>query len=144
MIKENAERNAIIHSLWENGETINDIAFETGIPRSTVGYYVRKFNKKAKRGDPIILPHIGEEPNSETLAQRAFAKGNANKIIDEMMEKDVDIAYKYLMVIKLRKELQGSLIPTKEESQAGMKSLVDFARSRARNQTNRTYRKNNR
>jgi len=133
VIEENVDRNAIIHQLWENGDTIDDIAFDTGIPRSTVGYYVRKFNKKAKRGEPIRLPHIVEKPSDEALAQNAFYKGQIFEKLNKYLEAgDIDTAYKFLMIIKLNKELQSSIIPTKEESQAGFKAILQFAQSRQR------------
>ena len=38
-----------------DGNTIDRISFETGMPRSTVDYYVRKFDKCAESGDLIVL-----------------------------------------------------------------------------------------
>ncbi|UCG45504.1 MAG: hypothetical protein JSV58_01615 [Candidatus Bathyarchaeota archaeon] len=35
--------------------TVKEIASYTGIPRSTVGYFVRKFNKLAAEGKPIVF-----------------------------------------------------------------------------------------
>ena len=125
MVKENPERNARIYELWELGLTIDKIAFETGYPRSTVGYYIRKFNKKAKRGEPIILPHIVERPDSETLALQAAIKNNVFVKLTEMIRTgNLDSAYKYLMILKLLKELQRDLFPTKEESEAFFKVLI--------------------
>ena len=125
MVKENPERNARIYELWELGLTIDKIAFETGCPRSTVGYYIRKFNKKAIRGEPIILPHIIERPDSETLAQNAFYKSKVFVTLTEMIRtRNFDSVYKYLMIFKLVKELQRDLFPTKEESAAFIKVLI--------------------
>jgi hypothetical protein len=39
----NSERNRVIYELWEKNLTIGEISSSTNIPRSTVGYYVRKF-----------------------------------------------------------------------------------------------------
>ena len=55
MIQENTDRNILVYELWTKGRTIDEIASETAIPRSTVGYYVRKFNKRAKSGEPIVF-----------------------------------------------------------------------------------------
>ena len=52
----NSERNRVIYELWENELTVGEISSRTGIPRSTVGYYVRKFNKLAAKGKPIVFP----------------------------------------------------------------------------------------
>jgi len=125
MVKENPERNARIYELWELGITIEQIALETGYPRSTVGYYTRKFNKKAKRGEPIILPHIDERPDSETLAQQAVIKSHVLIHLSEMIAAgNYDAAYKYLMIIKLSKELQRDIFPTPEEREAFFKVLI--------------------
>ena len=125
MVKENPERNARIYELWELGLTIDEIALETGYPRSTVGYYTRKFKKKAIRGEPIILPHVVERPDSETLALLAVLKGNVLVNLAEMIRTgNLDSAYKYLMIYKLFKELQRDLLPTKEESEAFLKVLT--------------------
>ncbi len=45
----NVERNKRIQNLWILGQTIDQISLSTGIPRSTVGYYVKKF--KSLDGD---------------------------------------------------------------------------------------------
>ena len=125
MVKENPERNARIHELWELGLTVDKIALETGYPRSTVGYYTRKFNKKAKRGEPIILPRIVEKPDSETLALQAVVKSKVLLNLTEMIRTgNLDSAYKYLMILKLLKELQRDLFFTKEESEAFFKVLI--------------------
>ena len=125
MVKENPERNARIHELWELGFTIDEIALETGYPRSTVGYYNRKFNMKARRGEPIILPHVVERPDSETLALQAVIKSNIFVNLTERIKAgDLDTIYKSLMILKLVKELQRDLFPTKEESEAFLKVLT--------------------
>jgi len=125
MVEENPERNARIYELWELGLTIDKIAFETGYPRSTVGYYTRKFNKKAIRGEPIILPHVVERPDSETLALQAVLKSSAFVNLTERVKAgDLDTVYKSLMILKLVKELHRDLFPTKEESEAFLKVLI--------------------
>ena len=125
MVKENPERNARIYELWVLGLTIDEIALETGYPRSTVGYYIRKFNKKAKRGELIILPHVVERPDSETLALQAVLKSSVFvKLTERINAGDLDTVYKSLMILKLVKELQRDLFSTKEESEAFLKVLT--------------------
>ena len=65
MIKENLGRNFLIYEQWKDGRTIDEISFDTGIPRSTIGYYVRKFNKNARRGEPIAFQPIKEKPDEK-------------------------------------------------------------------------------
>jgi hypothetical protein len=45
MIPRNLERRETIHELWLQGFTVDEISSQTGIPRSSVGYYVAKFNQ---------------------------------------------------------------------------------------------------
>jgi hypothetical protein len=45
MVHSNPKREKKILELWQLGHTIDEIWYQTGIPRSTVGYYVRKFNR---------------------------------------------------------------------------------------------------
>ena len=125
MVNENPERNARIYELWALGLTIDEIALETGYPRSTVGYYIHKFNKKARRGEPIILPHVVERPDSETLALQAVLKSKIFINLTGMMKAgNLDSVYKYLMIYKLFKELQRDLFVTKEESEAFFEVLI--------------------
>ncbi len=46
MLKSNEERNTSIYNLWCKGYTIDEISLKTEIPRSSVGYYVKKFRRK--------------------------------------------------------------------------------------------------
>jgi len=46
----NREREAEVFKYWKGGHyTIDQISTSTGIPRSTVGYYVKKFSRKYPR-----------------------------------------------------------------------------------------------
>jgi hypothetical protein len=49
MVRPNPERERKILELWQFGDTIDEISTLTDIPRSTIGYYVRKFNR-----NPVI------------------------------------------------------------------------------------------
>jgi hypothetical protein len=121
-MKPNLYRNHIIHKLWEDGNTIDEISFETNIPRSTVGYYIRKFNKCAKKGEPIAHPLVKEEIEEKDVALRAFAKVLMSQKMLEMMKEPegVDRLYKILMIYKLMKELKGDIFITKEEAQVAL------------------------
>lgn len=119
MVSENLERNFLIYELWKDGRTIDVISFETGIPRSTVGYYVRKFNKRAKRGEPIAFQPVREKPNDKTLGTQAHLKSSFFVRMMKMMANgEIDRVYKSLMIVKLIKELQREIFPTEEERQA--------------------------
>ena len=120
MIQENPDRNFIIYELWTNGNTIDEISFETGIPRSTVGYYVRKFKRRASRGEPIAYAPANEKPNEKSMAVQAFAKALASQHLFQMLgeEDGLDKVYKLLMITKLVKELQREIFATEEERKA--------------------------
>ena len=45
-----------MYTLWESGLTIDEISAHLNIPRSTVGYYVRKSNRYASSGKPLVIP----------------------------------------------------------------------------------------
>ena len=124
MLDRNPDRNFLIYELWKKGHTVDEISLETCIPRSTVGYYVRKFNKCARSGEPIICQRVREEPDEKTLALIGFAKSSffvdLMKVLKE--EDGLDKVYKRLMIVKLIKELQTDIFPTEEEKQAFRKN----------------------
>ena len=49
MVRSNPDRERKIRELWLLDHTIDEIELSTGIKRSTVGYYVRKLNKAARK-----------------------------------------------------------------------------------------------
>jgi len=125
MVKENLRRNLVIHKLWEDGRTIDEITLETGVPRSTVGYYVRKFNRRASRGEPIAYAPANEKPNEQSMAVLAFAKVLASQRLFEMLgeEDGLDKVYKLLMIAKLVKELQREIFVTEDERKAFLDNI---------------------
>ncbi len=120
MIQENPNRNFIIYEMWTNGSTIDEISVETDTPRSTVGYYVRKFNKCAKSGEPIVVQPIRKKPDEKVIAVQAWKKLDFFVYLEKMLKEEdgLDKAYKTLMIAKLMKELHRDIFPTKEERQA--------------------------
>jgi len=124
MIQENPDRNFIIYEMWTNGSTIDEISFETGVPRSTVGYYVRKFNKCAKSGEPIVVQRIRKKPDEKVIAVQAWKKCDFFAYLTEIRNEEdgLDKVYKTLMIAKLTKELYRDIYPTEEERQAVQKN----------------------
>jgi len=124
MIRENIDRNFLVYELWKKGRAIDEIAFETAIPRSTVGYYVRKFNKCAKSGEPIVFQQVREQPDEKEIAVQAYAKTSISLGLLKMANNgEIDKLYKSLMILKLWKELQRDIFPTKEEREAAGKNI---------------------
>ena len=67
MIPRNFERENAIYELWLQDYTIDEISSKTGIPRSTVGYYVAKFNKSKNEDKPRSKPPTNQAVrNSKT------------------------------------------------------------------------------
>src|SRR4030066_80568 len=80
MIRQNVSRNRVIYGLWEKAYTVEQIAVETGIPRGTVAYYVRKFNRVAAQGKPVVFPE------SETARSKleGFFSSEFKEVIREL------------------------------------------------------------
>jgi hypothetical protein len=45
-MRPNPEREAKIYKYWKKGNTIDETSVQEGIPRSTVGYFFKKFKRK--------------------------------------------------------------------------------------------------
>lgn len=114
MIRQNINRNRVIYGLWERGLTVKQIAAETGVPEGTVGYYVRKFNKAAAQGKPVVFP-IGETARERskssflqelTEIMKIMTKLKAQeKVSDLIVQGRYQDAYYFLLVLKLMKDL---------------------------------------
>lgn len=124
MIQENTASNFLVYELWEKDYTVDEIASETSIPRSTVGYYVRKFNKRARSGEPIVIPQKSAQLEEKDLAVKAYLKGFSLVGLLELIKRgELDKLYKILMIVKLAKELQRDIFPTEEEADAFFRNL---------------------
>jgi transposase len=103
----NSERNKVIYELWEKNLTIGEISSSTGIPRSTVGYYVRKFNRLSAKGKPVVFPGLSQRPGelgSYTECSSAMSVLQ-RKILVLMKNGHWDEVYHRLKVLKLLKEV---------------------------------------
>jgi hypothetical protein len=103
----NSERNRVIYELWEKNLTIGEISSSTNIPRSTVGYYVRKFNRLAAKGKPVVFPGLSQGARK----QGSYTEDSSTvsllqiKILELMRGGDWEGFYYRLNVFKLLKEL---------------------------------------
>jgi len=131
MIRPNAERNQRIYRLWEKEYTIDQAAAELpDIPRSTIGYYCRKFTQYAKKGLPIAIPQRTQDPQKrskeafESVLMKAIGIG---RIMELLRTGQAEYAYHVLSAIKVTKEL--NLFATPEESKAlgeNMAKAIEF------------------
>ena len=130
MYTPNPERNGIIYELWEKNLTVDHISSRTGIPRSTVGYYVRKFNKLAVEGKPIVFPRERkiasarrDSPSSDflpLLKEMTVRKVQAH-MLTMLSDGRYQKLYYLLMDLKLIKELDSVVIS--EALEKAIKSL---------------------
>jgi hypothetical protein len=103
----NSERNKVIYELWEKNLTIEKISSSTNIPRSTVGYYVRKFNRLSAKGKPVVFPGLSRDAgkqDSNTADSRAMSLF-LQKIYDLVPQGDWEEIYYRVNSFKLLKEL---------------------------------------
>ena len=130
MYTSNPERNRVIYELWEKNLTVDQISSRTGVPRSTVGYYVRKFNKLAVEEKPIVFPRERkivsarrDSPFSnfiQPVMEMAVKKARAN-ILLMLSDGKYQQLYYLLMDLKLIKELDS--IVTSETFKKAIKSI---------------------
>ena len=93
MVRPNPERERKILERWQCGDTIDEISILTDIPRSTVGYYVRKFNRNpvlretrlggnTRHGNDIPMSDSENSPSTDDSAPyTALLKIFSNKLI---------------------------------------------------------------
>jgi hypothetical protein len=113
--RSNIERNAAIYKLWEEGKSVEEISLLTGIPRSTVGYYVHKFNAAARTGGAIPLP----PPTKKQPAEILFGFLQKYEVMDYLHTQlricDAPTLYYRLAAMKLLVEITARLELTNEE-----------------------------
>lgn len=103
----NSERNKVIYELWEKNLTVGEISSSTNIPRSTVGYYVRKFNRLSAKGKPVVFPGLSQGAGKQgSHTEDSLTMSLLWVKILSLMEKgDWEGLYYHLNSFKLLKEL---------------------------------------
>ena len=137
--RRNVERERLIYRYWVQGHTIDEISRLTGIPRSSVGYYVKKFNRKyGMRGQlreklsPTLMD-LDESPkmNKAKLVDSAVFKMISLKsffdiispLIREGRYRDL---YYLLRCMRLMGEMLQPLMLTPEERKVADKAIQQF------------------
>ena len=139
--RRNVERERLIYRYWRLGYTVDRISRLTGIPRSSVGYYVRKFNKKYGEGGRLrrklspILMSVDESPkmSEDELVESAVFKMVGLKsffdiigpLVREGRYRDL---YYLLKCMKLMEGLLQPLMFTPEERKVADKAIQQFVR----------------
>jgi len=136
--RRNLERERLIYRYWIQGYTIDEISRLTGIPRSSVGYYVRKFNKKYGRRSRVrvsFLPALGDsmnvKKNEYPLAVSGIMKSAAlittfETVVNLIRQGRLQDAYYCLGIIKLFNEIERIYSLTPEERKAAEKAIDEF------------------
>ena len=126
----NEERNQKILELWKQGHTIEGTSVLLNMPRSTVGYYYKKFGKRSKNG---LYSSEDTRARRRTVENyqvtfSALAKIiSYDGIIKMIKEGDYTRTYYYLAGLKLLIELWKYHQLTPEELQALVEALkTDF------------------
>jgi len=136
--RRNPERERLIYQYWVQGYTIDEISMLTGIPRSSVGYYVRKFNKKYGRRSRVrvsFLPALGDgtdvKKDEYSLAVSGIMKSAAlistfETVVDLVRQGRLQDAYYCLATIKLFNEIERIYSLTPEERKAAKRAIDEF------------------
>jgi len=136
--RRNPERERLIYQYWVQGYTIDEISRLTGIPRSSVGYYVRKFNKKYGRRSRVrvsFLPALGDSTDVKkdeySLAVSGIMKSAAlistfETVVDLVRQGKLQDAYYCLATIKLFNEIERIYSLTPEERKAAKRAIDEF------------------
>ena len=127
MPQPNRERNYLVHRYWQEGRTIDEIAILTAIPRSTIGYYVRKFNRYAKMQLEVPLPSPVSHSDAETYQTAITKIISVRQILDLALNADPQTAYYKLAFLKLAMEMINKLQLNPEEKKRLPKEIQNWA-----------------
>ena len=132
-MEENVERNRRISELRSLGYTIEEISLITGIPRSTVGYYVKKFKRysdgRASKLEALKVEKSGSTSN-DALASFLFKAIGFQGLMDRvkgLMERgEYEKLYYLIISVKYLMELGKYFKLTTEESKFHKEILRAF------------------
>jgi hypothetical protein len=117
MPKPNPARNRDLCRLWHERHTIEEASLLTGIPKSTVGYYYKKYKRYAKEGRPVVIPQATEErPRTEVDQSVLFKSMMIGQAMEMIHAGNPERAYYTLGVFKLLKDLNLNVTPKELEA----------------------------
>jgi hypothetical protein len=127
-LKTNEDRNQTVYPLWESGKTVDEIALLTGIPRGTVGYYVRKFNRLARTGlSPAIVGKAKKRDASEVFLSFLTKAHFFRSLLEMVNAGDFQKSYYYINTMKLLLELKSYITLDEEETRLLSEALSSFS-----------------
>jgi len=106
--------------MWKLGRTIAETSVLLNIPKSTVGYYYKKFGKRPKNGFFYNSGVLGTtrrtmENDQETVISILAKALTMQRILEVFREEDYIKTYYFLAAVKLLIELNKYLKLTPEE-----------------------------
>ena len=110
----NVEREEKVYQLWRSRATIDQISLQTRIPRSTVGYYVKKFKRSGRQRlvpEPVA-PSAAGVSTFQALLTKVFFTRN---VIELLVSGDFAKLYYFIQSYKMLMQMQSHLKFTKEE-----------------------------
>ncbi len=116
MFRINHKRNAEVYPLWERGDTIDQIASATRIPRSSVGYFVRKFNRLARKGEPIIIPQQTREDQNKLFMSAHLKLDLVDQIQELIKQRDWEKLYHFTGSFERLKQINLQWTPEEKEA----------------------------
>jgi len=131
MISPNPDRNSTLYRYWEGNKKIEEASLLSGIPRSTVGYYFKKFDNYSRAGKPIP---VGAKEGANDFNDFINVFSYMRK--EEIQQAIQDFAQKGRLgelrdlfeIFKLTKDL--GLTQTKEEAEAFKRAAIQWLRER--------------
>ena len=118
----NVEREEKVYQLRRSRATIDQISLQTRIPRSTVGYYVRKFKRSSRQRlvpDPVAPSEAGVSM-LESLIPKVFFIHNFGELLTS---EDFVKLYYFIQIYKMLMQMQSYLKFTKEEIDLFQKTI---------------------
>jgi hypothetical protein len=135
MLHANVEREAKIRELWQASHTIDEMTLLTDIPRSSIGYYVRKFNKENRRrprqadtvSDRMVAPPTPRGINEirESLwPKRLFWEDSFPKLMRLMSDGKYEELHHLLQCLQLLPGVMKTFQVTQDEAGEYSKELM--------------------
>lgn len=137
----NIERDKKLFELWRSNLTIDDASFQSGIPRSTVGYYYKKFGKrygkevsvagKSREYSDSSSKSINEAKSLVDTFLSSMGKNRVFTQILSMMDSGKYVeSYYYLMSLKLFNDVIKLYNFTSEEIKLLNELSEDYAKAK--------------
>jgi len=124
MTAPNYERNQLLEQYWREGKTVDEAAELTGIPRSTVGYYYRKFNRYARTGIEPSIPAPKLQSATDAYVSVFYKAATLSDLISTLKNDDPQTCYYRLASFKILMEVSKYFRLTSPEERKQLTVLI--------------------